>query len=332
MLDERKAAILAALVDAYVDRGEPVSSAAIARLTDLGVSTATIRNELARLEHEGYAVQPHTSAGRVPTAKAYRYYVSHLSGSSRLRSAVRARIERFFAAAHFGDLYQEASDLLADLSHLPAVVVGPGLGTDVMRGVHLFAMAPNVVKVVLITATGRISEQLTKVARPVDVREIEAAEQLLAKCFVGRDLREGIDAAQEVTSSRSGDVRQLVQAATGVAARSRESVRELYFGGTSQLTNLWADLAELHRLLEFLQTEDALFEVFDRQAEGTMVRIGDELPIGRDADVAVVTTTFSAGKDGTGQVGVLGPMRMDYRRTISLVEEVGEGLGESVGE
>ncbi len=332
MLDDRKAAIMAALVDAFVDSGEPVSSAAIARLANLGVSSATIRNELVKLEHDGYVVQPHTSAGRVPTAAAYRYYVQHLAGSARLRRAVRGRIERFFAEAHLRDLFQEASDLLADLSHLPAVVVGPGLGSDVLKDVHLFQVSPKVVKVVLVTESGNVSQNFAPVARPISKNEVDAAERLLAQAFVGRDVSEGVDAAEELQSARSPDVSGLVKVAAGVARRSKQSVRKLYYGGTSQLTNLWGNLAELHWLLEFLEAEDSVLEVLDETGEGTTVRIGDELPVGEGTDLAVVTTTFETGYEGTGRVGVIGPMRMDYRRTIRLVEEVGEGLGESLGD
>ncbi len=333
MLDDRKAAILGALVDAFVDSGEPVSSATIARIADLGVSSATIRNELVKLEHDGYVVQPHTSAGRVPTAAAYRFYVQHLAGTARLRSAVRNRIERFFADAHLRDLFQEASDLLADLSHLPAVVVGPGLGSDVLKDVHLFQVSPKVVKVVLVTESGNVSQNLAPITRPVSHHEIDAAERLLAQAFVGRDVSEGVDAAEELQGGdRSADVRTLVKVAAGVAQRSKQSIRKLYYGGTSQLTNLWGNLAELHWLLEFLEAEDSVLELLDEPGEGTTVRIGDELPLGDAADLAVVTTTFETGYEGTGRVGVIGPMRMDYRRTIRLVEEVGEGLGESLGD
>ncbi len=331
MLDDRKAAILGALVDAFVDGGEPVSSAAIARLANLGVSSATIRNELVRLEQDGYVVQPHTSAGRVPTAAAYRYYVQHIAGPARLRSAVRGRIERFFAEAHLRDLFQEASDLLADLSHLPAVVVGPGLGSDVLKDVHLFQVSPKVVKVVLVTESGNVTQNFAPVARPVSRNEIDAAERLLAQAFVGRDVSEGVDAAAELQDGRS-DIGTLVKVAAGVAQRSKQSVRKLYYGGTSQLTNLWGNLAELHWLLEFLEAEESVLELLDEPGEGTTVRIGDELSVGGGADLAVVTTTFETGYEGTGRVGVIGPMRMDYRRTIRLVEEVGEGLGDSLGD
>ncbi len=331
MLDDRKAAILGALVDAFVDSGEPVSSAAIARIANLGVSSATIRNELVRLEQDGFVVQPHTSAGRVPTAAAYRFYVQHLAGTARLRSAVRGRIERFFEEAHLRDLFQEASDLLADLSHLPAVVVGPGLGSDVLKDVHLFQVSPKVVKVVLVTESGNVTQNFAPVGRPVGRKEIDAAERLLARAFVGRDVSEGVDAAEELQDSKSG-VGTLVRVAAGVAQRSKQSVRKLYYGGTSQLTNLWGNLAELHWLLEFLEAEESVLEVLDEPGEGTTVRIGDELPVGEGADLAVVTTTFATGYEGTGRVGVIGPMRMDYRRTIRLVEEVGEGLGDSLGD
>ncbi len=331
MLDERKSAVLRALVEAHIRTGEPVSSSAIRDAAGLTVSTATIRNELAALDAEGYASQPHTSAGRVPTDKAYRYYVDHLS-PVRLRANVRARIDDFFTSVHreLSGLLQQTSDLLADLTHYPAVVLGPGLATDAVHGVHLVRLGPETLLVVIVAESGRIAKDLARLARPVGADEVRAAERLLNDALAGKRVGPAIEDATRMASERSPAVTRVVQAATEVVKRSEASVHDIYYGGTSQLTALWEDLRAVHRVLEFLEREAMMLELLDEAGEGTSVRIGSELNVPAGRDLAVVTTTYEAGESGRGRVGVLGPMRMNYRRTIRVVEEVSEGLGDSL--
>ena len=137
MLEDRRSEILRALVEEHIRSGEPVSSRAIVDRAHLPVSTATVRNDLAALEAEGFVIQPHTSAGRVPTAAAYRYYVDHL-GPGRLRSTAQAKINSFFGEVHLelSKLLKETSDLLAEVTDLPSVVVAPALRGDRVRDLH----------------------------------------------------------------------------------------------------------------------------------------------------------------------------------------------------
>ncbi len=331
MLDERKSAILRALVEAHIRTGEPVSSSAIRDAAGLSVSTATIRNELASLDAEGYVAQPHTSAGRVPTDKAYRYYVDHLS-PTKLRSNVRIRIEEFFTSVQreLGALLQQTSDLLADLTHYPAVVLGPGLASDQIHGVHLVRLGPETLLVVLVAESGRIAKDLALLPRAVDPEEVLAAERVLNEAFAGRTVAAGLEDAGRLAGERSPAVTRVVQAAADVVKSAETSVHDIYYGGTSQLTALWEDLRAVHRVLEFLEREKMMLELLDEAGEGTSVRIGSELRVPGGSDLAVVTTTYGAGESGRGRVGVVGPMRMNYRRTIRVVEEVSEGLGDSL--
>lgn len=132
MLDDRRSIVLQALVEEYIRTGQPVSSRAVLEHCTVDVSSATIRNDLAKLESYGFVTQPHTSAGRVPTPAGYRYYVDHCS-PSKLRLATRERIEAFFAGIHeeLGKLLKQTSGLLSDISHYPAIVIGPGFGDEI---------------------------------------------------------------------------------------------------------------------------------------------------------------------------------------------------------
>ena len=327
MLDERKSAILQALVEEHIRTGEPVSSRAILDASGLGVSSATVRNELVKLEQDGFADQPHTSAGRVPSDKAYRYYVDHIQ-PTKLRVGTRAKIEDFFTSVHhgLGRLLQETSDLLADITHYPAIVVGPGLTSDAVHDINLVQLAPELVMVVVVSESGRIAKELVRLGRPATPSELRRAETLLAGAYEGRT----IDDAPQV-SEVPGPLSEVLDAASAVIKRSEASVRDMYLGGTSQLTALWEDLRKVHRMLEFLERQTILLRLLDDEEHGTTVRIGSELSFAPDADLAIVSTSYEVGDVAQGRVGVLGPRRMDYRRTIKVVEEVGEGLGDSLG-
>jgi heat-inducible transcriptional repressor len=332
MLDDRRSVVLQALVEEYIRTGQPVSSRAVLAHCSVDVSSATIRNDLAKLESYGFVTQPHTSAGRVPTPAGYRYYVDHCS-PTKLRNATRERIETFFAGFHqeLSKLLQQTSGLLSDISHYPAVVMGPGFGDEVVQAVHLVHLGGSVVMAVNVGATGRVGQEVVKLRfQPTD-SELDEAERLLINAFEGATLTVGNERVHALPADQIPE--RVMRIARSVAASSTASVdatRELYVGGTSQLAELWEDLAQVHAMLELLEQQNNVRHLLDSEAQGTSVRLGAETEM-TDADFAVVSTDFMAGQTGSGRVGVFGPMRMDYRRAIRIVEEVSDGLEDSLG-
>jgi len=328
MLDDRKARVLQALVEEYVVTGEPVSSQAILERTGLDVSSATIRNDLARLESYGFAEQPHTSAGRIPTHQGYRYYVDHCS-PGRLRTATHARIRSFFSEVHreVSRLLKETSGLLADITHLPAVVIGPQADVDRIHSVNLVHLGGPAVLVVTIAETGRVAQQVVTLSfDPTDI-QLDEAERVIERVYAGRDRNEA-SADEQLTSSDLPDlVKRIINPVHDQIQGDKGARPELFVGGTSQLADLWADLAIVHRMLDLLERDSDLQAILGESTEGTSVRIGEE--IGDTLDLAVVSAPFGAGR--SGRIGVIGPMRMDYRRTIRVIEEVGESLEERLG-
>ncbi len=317
MLDDRKAAILAALVELYIETGLPVSSGAVLDRSGLAVSPATVRNELAVLERDGYAMQPHTSAGRIPTSIAYRYYVDHLVPDA-ARVATRQQISRFFGNVHteLSRLLKATSALLADMTHYPAVVLGPGLAADTVKGVHLVQLSGRAVLLVLVGVSGQVRQQVLSLDQAVGADDVDRAEQLLAAA--------ARDGSQPDLAEHPPLVGALVERARRAIDSLEDTEREVYVGGTSTMAAAWEDIGEVHRVLEVLEREAMLLRVLAEARAGTFIRIGEEHPIG--GDVSVIATPFSVGDNPTGAVGVIGPRRMDYRRTISVVEEVSEVL------
>lgn len=328
MLDDRKAHVLQALVEEYIRTGEPVSSQMILERSALDVSSATIRNEVARLESYGFVAQPHTSSGRIPTHQGYRYYVDHCS-PARLRSATHDRIRSFFTNVHseVSRLLKETSGLVADITHLPAVVIGPQSDVDRIHAVHLVRLGASAVLVVTIAETGQVAQHVVTLGFEPTDEQVDEAERVLERVYAGRELDEANDDQRLKSRDLPDLVRRIIDPVHHEIQRVEGASPQLFIGGTSQLAGLWADLAIVHHMLDLLDRDSDLQAILGESTGGTSVRIGEE--IGDTLDLAVVSTSF--GPRGSGRVGVIGPMRMDYRRAIRVVEEISENLEESLG-
>ena len=328
MLEDRRSEILRALVEEHIRSGEPVSSRAIVDRAHLPVSSATVRNDLAALEAEGFVIQPHTSAGRVPTAAAYRYYVDHL-GPGRLRSAAQAKINSFFGEVHLelSKLLKETSDLLAEVTDLPSVVVAPALRGDRVRDLHSVQVTADQMLLIVVTDGGRVLQQRARVRVPITASELEAAHRVVSAAVVGSDLAATPMISEEVLGGLDERTREAVLTMNDGLHLAAAAGTEIFIGGTQRLTSVWEDLSAVQRILEVLAREAEVMKIL-AVASGTSIQIGAELPL-QDVDLAVVSKTYEAGASG-GSVGVIGPMRMNYKRAISAVEEVSRELEDRI--
>lgn len=324
MLEDRRSEVLRALVEEHIKTGEPVSSRAVLDRSRLGVSAATIRNDLAALEHDGLVMQPHTSAGRVPTVAGYRYYVDHL-GPSRLRHAAQERVSSVFGDVHLelSKLLKATSDLLVEITDLPSVVVAPGVARENIRAVHTVQVSSDQVLVVVVTEAGRIVQQRGRVRVPVTPMEIAEAQDLVSSMIVGTPL----GAVPEVTADHGDGLSKPVIETVLTIADCLHLVgtggTEVFLGGTQRMAQVWQDLSTVQRILEIMEREAEVLGLM-AAAPGTSVQLGDDL------DMAVVSKSYDSRGEG-GSIGVIGPMRMNYKRVISAVEEVTRELEEQIG-
>ena len=330
-LDERKAAILKAVVEEYVESAQPVGSQAIAESSGLGVSSATVRNEMTILERDGYLVQPHTSAGRVPTDLGYRFFVDHFTGAGSLPIPQRRAVADFFASAHraLEDLLHETSVLLSRVSHHAAVVVGPQPDAARVRSVQLVALQGRAVLAVVVLSNGAVEKQLLTLDADVDDGRVTAATAALDTQLRNSTWGE----LSETTTTGDPDVDALVLAAReALTTRSSDETPEsVYVGGTSLLAaeqSAFAKHERAARLLEMLEHQVVVVsmvrELLDR---GLTVSIGSENTIADLRDCSVVLAPYEVEGRPAGVVGVLGPTRMDYRHALSAVTVVSEQLG-----
>lgn len=325
MLEDRRSEVLRALVEEHIKTGEPVSSRAVLERSRLNVSAATVRNDLAALEQDGLVQQPHTSAGRIPTVAGYRYYVDHL-GPGRLRQAAQAKIAGLFGDVHLemSKLLRATSDLLAEITDLPSVVVAPGFARENVRAVHTVQVDNDQVLVIAVTEGGHVVQQRGRIRVPVTPLEIEEAQQIVSGAVVGKELGATPEFGRDLDRDEVSDpIRESVLTITDSLHLAASSGSEMFVGGTQRMTQVWQDLSTVQRILEIMEREAEVMDLL-ASASGTSIQLGD------DIDLAVVSKAYEGGGDG-GSVGVIGPMRMNYKRAISAVEEVTRELEEQIG-
>lgn len=332
-LDDRKLDVLRAIVEDYVATQEPVGSKSLVERHALGVSPATVRNDMAVLEEEGYIRQPHTSAGRVPTDAGYRLFVDRLSKIKPLSPAERRAMERFLlGAVDLDDVVHRTVRLLAQLTRQVAVVQYPSLSRSSVRHVELVPLSTTRLMLVVITDTGRVEQRQVDIPGTMPAEDVIELRRLLNVKLGGQRLASTPPLVQALTE----EVPENLQAAmTTLATVLLETLVErheerLALAGTANLTRAsMLDFAgSLRPVLEALEEEVVLLKLIGEQSGSTMVRIGDENEYADLRSTSIVSTGYGPGGQIVGGLGVLGPTRMDYPGTIATVRAVARYVGD----
>jgi heat-inducible transcriptional repressor len=330
-LDDRKAAVLRAIVEEYVETATPVGSQTVARSRSLGVSSATIRNDMTILEREGYIVQPHTSAGRIPTDQGYRYFVDRFARSDALDVEHRGAVSDFFASTHraLEDLLHETSQMLARLSRHAAMVVGPAPEHAVIRSAQLVSLHAGTLLLVVVLSNGVVEREVLTVDGALDDATVTAAAAALDQRLRGQ----AWGTIPEPWTNGDPQVDALVGVALQGLASLEGSVHPepLYVGGASRLAaeyDAFSTAEASARLLELLEHQVVVVSlVRELLDQGLTVRIGSENPLDELRECAIVVAPYEVDGRPAGLVGVLGPTRMDYRHALSAVSAVSHQLG-----
>jgi len=334
MLDDRKAAVLRAVVEEYIDTAQPVGSGHLARSAELDVSPATIRNEMAALERDGYLAQPHTSAGRVPTEKGYRFFVDTLEAPGPLQPSQRQQVKSFFAHAH-GELEQmlaETSRLLSDLTEHTAVVVRPVSDRGTVRSAQLVSLAPRVVLLVVILGTGTVEKRTIEFPAEVSESRVSAASAHLGAHLQGRTVADALAVPLSSTGDPAADE---IGAAAVSALRPglEDDSDQVYVGGAARMAQSFDAVQTVRRVLELLEHQlvvvSLLHDVIDR---GLSVAIGTETGLEPLAECAVVVAPYEVDGQQAGTIGILGPTRMNYPQALAAVATVSQRLGRRLRE
>jgi len=334
VLDERKLDVLRAIVEDYVATQEPVGSKSLVERHQLGVSPATVRNDMAVLEDEGYIRQPHTSAGRVPTDRGYRLFVDRLSRVKPLTPAERRAIERFLVGAvDLDDVVHRTVRLLAQLTRQVAVVQYPSLSRSSVRHLELVPISTTRLMLVLIVDTGRVEQRVVELPAPVSADDVTDLRRLANEKLGGCRLADTPPLVQALIEEAPLVLRPAMTTLSTVLLETLVERHEerIALAGTANLARggLLDFQGSLRPILEALEEEVILLKLIGEVEPSILrVRIGDENEIDNLRATSVVSTGYGPGATIVGGLGVLGPTRMDYPGTIATVRAVARYVGD----
>lgn len=329
LLDDRKLGVLRAIVEDYVSTQEPVGSKSLVERHHLGVSPATVRNEMAALEEDGYITQPHTSAGRIPTDKGYRLFVDKLTGIKPLSSAEKRAIATFLqGAVDLDDVVHRSVRLLAQLTQQVAIVQYPTLARSTVRHVEVVVLSASRLLLVLITSAGRVEQRVVELPKGIDVEVIGELRARLNTAAVGQRLSDAAARVASLPEAFHPDDKAVVTQIIAVFAEAVADERtdeKVAIGGTSNLVRFGEDFdRSIKPLLEALEEHVVLLKLLGEATSPSLVtvRIGHEVPYERLATTSVVATGYGPSDDPLATLGVVGPTRMDYPGSMAAVHAV----------
>ncbi|HVE74435.1 MAG TPA: heat-inducible transcriptional repressor HrcA [Mycobacteriales bacterium] len=334
MLDDRKLEVLRAVVEDFVSTSEPVGSKALAERHGLRVSPATVRNDMAALEDEGYITHPHTSAGRVPTDKGYRLFVDQLSQVKPLSGAEKRAIQSFLeGAVDLDDVVRRSVRLLAQLTRQVAVVQYPSLSRSAVRHLEIVHLAPNRLLLVLITDTGRVEQRVVELPVLLSDDDVASLRQAFGSRLNGARLVDAPAALADLPEAAPPAMQPVLTSLMTVLLETlvEQPEERVTVAGTANLTRSSLDFPNtLRPVLEALEEQVVLLKLLGESSDPTAVhvRIGQENAVEGLRSTSVVTMAYGPGDAPYAGLGVVGPTRMDYAGNMTSVRAVARYVGD----
>jgi heat-inducible transcriptional repressor len=332
VLDERKLTVLRAIVEDYVSTTEPVGSKSLVDRHHFDVSPATIRNDMAVLEEQGFIAQPHTSAGRIPTDKGYRLFVDRLSSVKPLSAAERRAIETFLAGAYsLDDIVTRTVRLLVQLTRQVAVVQYPSLTRSSIRHIELVPLTQQKLLLVLITDTGRVEQCTVELPEPWDDASVSHVRAVLNSRLAGHKLSDAAVMVGDLGERIPAEDRPNANAVFTLllASLGERTEEKIVFGGAANLAA--HDFSKgLREVLEALEEQVVLMRLLGEATDPSAltVKIGSENQVAGLQTASVVSTVYGSADQPLAKLGVLGPTRMDYPGTMGAVRAVARYVGQ----
>ncbi|MDR2043517.1 MAG: heat-inducible transcriptional repressor HrcA [Clostridium sp.] len=328
LLDERKTKILQAIIRNYLETGEPVGSRTISKYTDLNLSSATIRNEMADLEELGYILQPHASAGRIPSDKGYRFYVDTLM-EQREREVVEMKEMLLEKQSRTEDLLKKAAKVLAQNTNYASMISAPSTYRNKVKFIQLSRVDAGQLLAVIVSEGNVIKNNILPVTQELSDETLLKLNILLNTNLIGLSVEEinlGIISAVKQQAGIHGDIVSEVLDAVADAIKADEDL-EIYTSGTNNILR-YPELADQKKASELINTfeekqllnELAQETLADESHTGIQVYIGNESPIQSMRDCSVVTATYELGEGLRGTIGIIGPKRMDYDKVVHILQ------------
>ncbi|MDP4159531.1 MAG: heat-inducible transcriptional repressor HrcA [Bacillota bacterium] len=334
-MDERKRKILRAIVQDYIATAEPIGSRTIARKFDLGVSPATIRNEMADLEDLGYIEQPHTSAGRIPSDAGYRYFVDCLMDPQVLNDEEKEIIERESTKRiqQIQEVISHTSKLLSELTNLTSIVLGPHKAKSAFGKMHFLPYQPGQVIMVIVKENGVVENHIVDVGENITAEELQKVAGVFNQKMRGYSLDHVKRSLLHEIYSELSRQRHLIDNTLDMLSTILDDSEEedrVYLGGTLNILNQpeFKDLSKVKTLFKVFEENEPLKKLLHPNQEGLNVTIGGENTLKEFQDCSVISANYKVNGITIGAVGVLGPTRMDYAKAIAIVDFMTRSLTE----
>ncbi len=333
MLDDRKRRILQAIIEEYIGTAEPVSSASILKNYDINLSSATIRNEMSDLEQIGYLEKPHTSAGRVPSAKGYRFYVDELLKEDNLSydeiSYIRQRLQTKVDAIE--DLTKIASNTISEITHYTSIATGPKTDTHIIIDIKFVLLGSRVLMAVILTDTGLIKESIIKFDSDITQLQVENLNYIFNAKLRGKSLSQ-IDLPMEefINSEMNYELKIIKPIITEMNKVIRQST-DIYLEGKDKVFDFpeFNDVDIAKNLLKILDTKELVYNILmNGGVQRVNVYIGNENEYDELKNLSIVTIKNICDNKDLGTIGIIGPTRMDYSKVISVMKYIKQLLNE----
>lgn len=341
-LSDRQIVVLVSVVESFNRTGEPVGSSTVANRDEIDVSSATVRNVMAELEEQGLLYQPHTSAGRMPTAAGMRVYVDYLVATGRISGEIDVDWQRQLGTGSVGgleSLLRSAGLVISELSQLTSIVSSPEISRIQLKDLHLSWLSENRVLVILITRDGRVFNRTVRLEEPIDRRALKRMRNYLSEQVVGRSLDEVREQVRRQLEDAETQYRKFMHRALQIGREVVEMAAqsELFVEGTLhilEVSELAQDIERARNVMRTLEDRERVLNVLDRVCETPRAQalIGSELGDEWGDDLSLVACGYFHEGRQVGLVGILGPMRMNYARMIPLVENAADVLSKELEE
>ena len=334
-MDDRKRSVLLAIIQDYIATAEPVGSRTIARKYDLGVSPATIRNEMADLEELGYIEQPHTSAGRIPSDQGYRYYVDFLMEKNQLSKKEQIAIRNSYEVkfGEVAEVVKQTSRLLSRFTNYTSLILGPQLDDSAFKRVELIPLEEGKAVVMVITKSGLIQNRIIDIPANIsgqDLQEISRVLNAKLQGFNPQEIKNTLIKEIYLELAKNKAIFDVTMELMD-SCQNIDGARKVYLDGTLNMLNQpeFKNIEKVKTLLTLLDQNELMSEILSPSTEkeqGVMVKIGEEANLSGISDCSMITATYQIDGKIVGSIGVLGPTRMEYAKVISVVDFMTKNL------
>ncbi len=332
MLTDRQLLILQVIIEDFIQSAQPVGSRSLSKKEEIAFSSATIRNEMSDLEELGFIEKTHTSSGRVPSEKGYRYYVDHLLSPQVLKTNELQLLKSVYAERIYEleKVVQKSARILSELTNYTAIVLGPKVKDHKLKKIEIVPLNTETAIAIIITDTGHVENKLISLPSSVDIDEIEKMVNILNERLTGVPI---VDLKNKIYKEVAVLLKQHIHNYESLMATLTESFTtnesaKLFFGGKTNMLRQpeFHDIHKVQSLLSMIEQEQGFYDLIKQNPEGITVKIGRENQNTTLEDCSLITATYSVGTDQFGTLAILGPTRMEYSRVITLLSAFSNDL------